>query len=58
MKRGVQVRSNVQAALEGLGLADSVEPDGVDADAALAAASAALKPVMGVTWPSGRPENN
>jgi hypothetical protein len=52
----VQVRFNVQAALEGLGLAasDSRQTE----EEALQGVRDILQPVMNTTWPSGRPENN
>jgi hypothetical protein len=51
-----QVRFNVQAALEGLGLvpSDSRQKE----EEALRGVQDILKPVMDTTWPSGRPENN
>lgn len=52
-----QVQANVQAALEGLGLAE-VDGTGEHEGDAYKAAAEALKPVMGITWTSGRPENN
>ena len=52
----VQVRFNVQAALEGLGLAPS-DSRQTEEDA-LQGAREILQPVMNATWPSGRPENN
>ena len=50
-----QVRFNVQAALEGLGLAPS---DSRQTEEALQRVHGILQPVMNTTWPSGRPENN
>ncbi len=52
----MQVRTNVQYMLEGLGLSPS------DSAAAEQTASkevaAILTPVLGQTWPSGKPGNN
>jgi hypothetical protein len=51
-----QVRFNVQAALEGLGLAPSDSRQAEEE--ALQGVRDILKPIMNTTWPSGRPENN
>ena len=51
-----QVRDNVEAVLQGLGLAAS--PLAEQEAAALAAVRQALASVQGVTWDSGLPENN
>ncbi len=51
-----QVRYNVQAALEGLGLVPS---DTREKEAeALQGVQDILRPVLNRTWPSGLPENN
>ncbi len=51
-----EVEENVEAALIALGVVDN--PHAARDAAALTAARAALAPFAGVTWPSGRPENN
>ncbi len=52
----VQVRDNVDAVLQGLGLVPS--PQQEQEAAALAAVEQILAPVQGLTWPSGLAENN
>jgi L-galactose dehydrogenase len=52
----VQVRDNVSAALQGLGLEPN--PQQAAEAAALEEVQQILAPVQGLTWPSGRPENN
>ena len=51
-----EVRSNVQAALEAAGVAQS--PDAELERSVLSEVERVLEPVMNTTWPSGRPENN
>jgi L-galactose dehydrogenase len=51
-----QVDENVDAVLQALGLAPN--PAAAAEAAALGRVRAALAPVMGTTWESGRPENN
>ena len=51
-----QVRDNVEAVLQGLGLAPS--PQAEAEAAALQEVQRLLAPVQGTTWPSGLPENN
>ena len=51
-----QVRDNVAAVLQGLGLEPS--PAAEAEAAALAEVQQILAPMQGVTWPSGLPENN
>ncbi|KAL4423164.1 hypothetical protein ABPG77_007817 [Micractinium sp. CCAP 211/92] len=51
-----QVRENVEAVLQGLGLAAS--PQAEAEAAALEEVQRILAPVQGLTWPSGLPENN
>ena len=51
-----QVRDNVAAVLQGLGVEPS--PDAEAEAAALAEVQRILEPVQGVTWSSGLPENN
>lgn len=51
-----QVRFNVQAALEGLGLVPSDTRQ--KEEQVLREVQDILRPVMNRTWPSGRPENN
>lgn len=51
-----QVRDNVEAVLQGLGLVPS--PQQQQEVAALAEVKRILEPVQGLTWPSGLPENN
>lgn len=51
-----QVRENVAAVLQGLGLAP--RPQAAAEEAAAAEAARLLQPVQGLGWPSGRPENN
>lgn len=52
----LQVRDNVDAVLQGLGLVPSPQADAEAA--ALAEVRQLLAPVQGVTWASGLPENN
>ena len=51
-----QVNENCDATLQGLGLMES--PNKEDEVEALEKIKEVLTPVMDVTWPSGRPENN
>lgn len=51
-----QVRDNVEAVLQGLGLSPSPQADAEAA--ALAEVQRLLEPVQGLTWASGLPENN
>ena len=51
----LQVRDNVEAVLQGLGLVPC--PLAAQEAAALAEAQRILEPVQGVSWPSGLPEN-
>ncbi|KAK9815449.1 hypothetical protein WJX72_003882 [[Myrmecia] bisecta] len=51
-----QVRENVATARQALGL--DPRPDQALEDAVLAEVKEILEPVQGMTWPSGRPENN
>jgi hypothetical protein len=52
----VQVWDNVEAVLQGLGLAPS--PQAQAEGEALAEVTRLLEPAQGLTWPSGLPENN
>jgi hypothetical protein len=52
----LQVRDNVDAVLQGLGLLPS--PLQQEEAAALAEVQRILRPVQGLTWLSGLPENN
>ena len=52
----MQVRTNVQYAMEGLGLSPS--ESAVAEQTASKEVAAILTPVLGQTWPSGKPENN
>lgn len=54
----VQVRFNVNAALEGLGLVPPHPTAGEMVEYGLKAVQEALAPISGTTWPSGLPENN
>ena len=51
-----QVRENVEAVLQGLGLLPSSQEQ--QEAAALAEVHRILEPVQGLTWPSGLEENN
>jgi L-galactose dehydrogenase len=51
-----QVRENVETALQALGLLPN--PQAEVEGATLRDLEAIFEPVMGVTWPSGRPENS
>jgi hypothetical protein len=53
-----EVERNVRAALEGLGLVARDPGLAAREEAALARVREILAPVHGVTWASGRPENN
>lgn len=52
----LQVKRNVQAAKEALGLAKA--QDESKEEAVLREVQSILKPIKNQTWPSGRPENS
>jgi len=52
----LQVRSNIQAAKEALGIEHAQNQH--KEDRVLHEVQEMLKPIKNMTWPSGRPENN